>query len=110
MTADLARLFHSAVRVDQSAGPSWIRSAIDDEVQHMSQTLQRSPDPQCSLNQLRIFLERSLFLLSNVTQRLVEGPHIRAYLQSRIREIERENDFSDLGALDDLNEIHTALQ
>ena len=110
MEADLAFLFRTSVRVNGSAGLPWLRSAIEEELRQMAETSQHRPDSPCSLDQLRSFLEKSLFLLSNLAQRLVEGPHIRAYVQSRIRQIERDNDFSDLSALDDLNDNHTALQ
>jgi hypothetical protein len=110
MEADLALLFRNSVRVNGSAGLPWLRNAVEEELRRMAETSQHWPDSPCSLDQLRSFLEKSLFLLSNLAQRLVEGPHIRAYIQSRIRQIERDNDFPDLSALDSLNGNHTALQ
>ena len=67
-------------------------------------------DSGCLLEDMGGLLIKTSSLLSDVAVSLAEGQHIKDYSNLRIEQIERENDFSELGLLDYLEEKHSLLR
>lgn len=69
-----------------------------------------SPDSGCLLNDMGDFLVRASAALARLAEGVVHGPHIDVYIEKRIKEMEEQHDFSELGTLDYIDEKHSSLK
>jgi hypothetical protein len=68
------------------------------------------PDRGCLLADMGEYLVRSAWMLSRLAYSVVYGQYVDVYTRSKIAEMEREHDFSELDALDYLDEKHSSLK
>ena len=110
MTLPVRELFDTAGKnFDQDV---WLRKVLEKEVERLADL--RVPDirteSSCLLADMGDFFVHILGVLSNIAASLAHGQDISIYSASRIEEHEKENDFSELGWLDYLNEKHEVLK
>ncbi|KAI1169628.1 hypothetical protein F4777DRAFT_584729 [Nemania sp. FL0916] len=72
--------------------------------------LATTPLTGCMPNDIGLFLSQSLCLLDFLADGLVSGPHMKVNAADAIQQLEKENDLSELEALDDLVETRVILR
>ncbi|KAI0523912.1 hypothetical protein F5B22DRAFT_592484 [Xylaria bambusicola] len=72
--------------------------------------LPATPSTGCMPSSIGLFLSQSLCLLDFLADGLVSGPHMKVNATDAIQQLEKDNDLSELEALDDLVETHVILR
>jgi len=99
-----------AARSHDEPSDHWLHDIVDKELASIATTLPEWHNTQCLLQDLGNFLTRTTTLLSRLAERVVSGQELHQYVENRIKEIDHENDFSDLGGLSYMNEKHASLK
>ncbi|KAK4032195.1 hypothetical protein C8A01DRAFT_41362 [Parachaetomium inaequale] len=66
-------------------------------------------DSDCLFSNIQNYLELLLWLLPKLAERLLSGPHVAAYINAQIAEVNDETDFSDLDRVNTLCEQQLSL-
>jgi hypothetical protein len=82
--------------------------AIRHHLAHVDSYVPDAGSSGCFLRDICGFLVNTSILLSRMTNDLVHGDRISTYIENKIREVD-EISFSDLSAIDDLNQRYTFL-
>ncbi|KAF2663147.1 hypothetical protein BT63DRAFT_461525 [Microthyrium microscopicum] len=86
-----------------------LHDILEQELVSIATSLPEWQNTQCLLQDLGNFLTRTSTLLSTLAERVVHGQDIHRYAESKIKEMNEENDFSDLGDLEYMQEKHLSL-
>ena len=110
MAEPIRTLLDSALPLDGQN--NWLRGLVEKEIEARNDypgydDLQNS---RCLLEDMGGLLIKISSLLSDAAVSLAEGQHIKDYSNLRIEQIERENDFSELGLLGYLEAKHSSLR
>lgn len=93
-----------------SISSQWLDEIVSAKIAEIATNASVSPDSGCLLSDMGDFLVRASASLARLAEGVVHGPHIDVYVEKRIKEMEQEHDFSELGALDYIDEKHSSLK
>ena len=94
----------------QESPNQWLDGIIKEKLAEIIRLVPQLPDQSCLLADMGEYLVRSTWMLSRLADSVVYGQHVDIYTRSKITEMEREHDFSELGTLDYLDEKHSSLK
>lgn len=89
---------------------SWLDTIIRQNLSSIATSSQEWQTSGCLMADIGEFFVRSMADLTTLADSTVNGHHINAYTRTKLDEMDRQNDFSDLSPLDYLDEKHTALK
>ena len=90
--------------------PQWVAEIISKEINALSANIPEWQQTPCLLQDLGDFLTRTTTLLSQLAEKVVNGDEVMEYANNRIREMEEEQDLSELRQLDYMNDKHHTLK
>jgi hypothetical protein len=93
-----------------SISSQWLDEILSAKMAEIVASTPVSPDSGCLLNDMGDFLVRASAALARLAEAVVHGPHIDVYIEKRIKEMEEQHDFSELGTLDYIDEKHSSLK
>ena len=93
-----------------SISSQWLDEIVSAKIAEIASNAPASSDSGCLLNDMGDFLVRASAALARLADGVVHGPHIDVYIGKRIKEMEQEHDFSELGTLDRIDEKHSSLK
>jgi hypothetical protein len=78
-------------RIDQS-----LETILRAELTRSISSVSGWEDTACTLAQIGEFVVRATIMLSQLTNRLVDGDHVHKYTQDRMRDMNNEHELSDM--------------
>jgi hypothetical protein len=93
-----------------SISSQWLDDIVSAKIAEIAASAPVSPDSGCLLNDIGNFLVQASASLARLAEGVVHGPHIDVYVEKRIKEMDQEHDFSELGALDHIDDKHSSLK